>query len=121
MSFYRKKLGEKGERAAEKALKKEGYRLLERNYSVRGGEIDLIMERSGEILFVEVKTRTSEEFGTPLESIGSRKREHLCHAAKVYLSRRSLEDAAVSFCAVSVTADTKGKMKSVEIIKDIFL
>ena len=75
MGRYRKSLGERGEHAAEKALTQRGYRLLERNYLVRGGEIDLIMERSEEIVFVEVKTRTSDRFGSPLEGIDARKKD----------------------------------------------
>ena len=121
MGRYRKSLGERGEHAAEKALTQRGYRLLERNYLVRGGEIDLIMERSEEIVFVEVKTRTSDRFGSPLEGIDARKKEHLYHAAQVYLSKNHLEHAAVSFCAVAVLADTQGVIQDVEIFANILL
>lgn len=61
----KKEIGNIGESIAIEFLKKKGFRLIKRNYTIKGGEIDLIMEKDDIILFVEVKTRRTESFGYP--------------------------------------------------------
>ncbi|MEG1496295.1 MAG: YraN family protein [Clostridiales bacterium] len=121
MSLFRKELGEKGEIAAKKELEKRGFKLKEKNFLIRGGEIDLIMEKDEKIIFVEVKTRTDKSFGSPLESITEAKKRHLIHTAQVYLHKHDLDDADVGFWAAAVFADKKNNIKKVEILEDIFV
>jgi putative endonuclease len=92
------RLGRKGEAAAERFLKKESFKILYRNFRARsGGEIDLVCrDRKEQVLvFVEVKTRTNELFGTPHEAVTWRKRARIIRAAKEWL--RLLDRPEVSF------------------------
>lgn len=79
--------GQKGEDIAYLFLKKKGYRVRERNYRISGGEIDLIAERDGILVFVEVKTRSSNHYGYPEESVARSKKIRLARAARNYLAR----------------------------------
>ena len=88
MSRYRKDLGDFGETVAEKFYLKSGYRVLEKNYTVRGGEIDLIVENRKFLVFVEVKTRRNLQFGYPSEAVNEQKIQHMRCAATRYLSGR---------------------------------
>lgn len=69
-------------------LQREGLRLKTRNFRIRRGEIDLIMEDNGEIVFVEVRARQSGRFGDGIDSITAAKRRRLIAAAKAWLQRR---------------------------------
>jgi putative endonuclease len=83
-------------------LRRQGYRVLTRNYKTTGGEIDLVC-RHGEILvFVEVKTRAEIGFVRPSEAIDARKEEALRHAARRYLEMLDREDVTYRFDAVEV-------------------
>jgi putative endonuclease len=94
--------GRGGEAIAEAYLKGLGFRLLDRHFVLRGGEIDLIMADGPTIVFVEVRRRRTEWGGDPFESISPRKRRHLVRAARIYLSYRKLHDRPCRFDAVSV-------------------
>lgn len=82
-------LGRLGEDAALAHYRRLGYQLLERNYIYRhgrqSGEIDLIVARPNDLVFVEVKTRRSSQFGTPLEAVDLSKQRRLVRTAKLYL------------------------------------
>jgi putative endonuclease len=81
----RQKLGVWGEDLACNFLKKHGYRIIKRNYQVRQGEIDIIaQEKDDELIFVEVKTRTSNQFGFPEESVGYKKQVRMFRTINVY-------------------------------------
>ena len=77
-------LGRAGEKAAAELLKRRGYEVVGAGFTARRGEIDLICRRGSELVIVEVKTRTSEAFGTPAEAVGPRKRRALAAAAAEY-------------------------------------
>ena len=116
----RKNIGYYGERVAAKALMKRGYRLLEHNYTIRGGELDLILEKGNELVFVEVKTRRNTHFGSPLESITPQKQRHLRRAAEVYLCSLPDADRDIRFFAVAVILDDDDHVLRTEIYEDIF-
>ena len=84
---YRQELGEKGEALARDMFKIKGYRIAERNFKCRIGEIDLICVKDKLLVFCEVKTRTRLSFGMPAESIDEKKKRHLQRAAASYLSQ----------------------------------
>jgi putative endonuclease len=77
-------LGRAGEKAAAELLKRRGYVVVGAGFTVRRGEIDLVCRRGGELVIVEVKTRTNNAFGTPAEAVGPRKRRALAAAAAEY-------------------------------------
>ena len=82
------KKGRTAEEIAAAYLKRKGYRILERNYQIRGGEIDVVAEVGSFLVFVEVKERKASAMVSPLESVTRKKRELLLRAAEVYLLRR---------------------------------
>lgn len=84
-------LGNKGEDYAVKFLKKQHYTILERNFTVRGGEIDIVAEDDGVLVFVEVKLRKTADFGRPSEYVTSRKREKLIYTARCYMSLHAVK------------------------------
>lgn len=114
MDKYNKKVGGKGEKAAVKHLKKHGYKILQTNFLVRGGEIDIVAEKDGYTVFVEVKTRTSEQYGNALEAVGEVKQKRLLHAAQVYMMKNEVAD--VRFDVIGVICEINGnKIKVGEI------
>ena len=95
--------GAAGERAAEAYLLAHGAVLRARNYSCKEGEIDLIVEIDGRIVFVEVKRRSSTRFGTPAQAVDLRKQAHIARAAADYLKAQGLADRSLRFDVVEVT------------------
>jgi putative endonuclease len=77
-------LGREGERLAARFLEQRGYRVLGSGFRARRGEIDLVCRRGDRLVLVEVKTRSSDRFGTPAEAVGPRKRRALLAAAAEY-------------------------------------
>jgi len=114
----RRELGELGEALAERLLRSKGYRILARNHRTRLGEIDLVCRDRDTIVFVEVKARTSDAFGSPADAVGSTKRSRLRRLAEEYLAGRGEEDRPVRFDVVSVRLD--GPAPAVEHIEGAF-
>src|SRR2546425_11636422 len=85
-------LGEEGERAAARFLEARGYRILERNYRTRRGEIDLIAEDGRMLVFVEVKVRLDDRFGGPAAAITRAKQARIARLAQQYLVWRRVGD-----------------------------
>ena len=83
------KIGEKGERLVEREYLNRGFKLLERNYifpkGKQTGELDLIVTKNKELIFVEVKTRTNNSFGGPFEAVDTYKQRKLVRTTKLYL------------------------------------
>lgn len=79
-----KTIGDFGEQTAEEYLEKSGYEILERNFRLKCGEIDIIAEKDGCTVFVEVKTRRGNEFGEPSEYVDYRKQKRIKKTASVY-------------------------------------
>ncbi len=84
-------LGNKGESFAAEYYKKLGYSITAQNYSCRGGEIDIIAENDEYIIFVEVKTRSSNSLYSPAEAVDLRKQKRLTVAAMKFLSESESE------------------------------
>ena len=91
---HKKALGKRGEKLVEEYLKKLGYIILKRNYRTPFGEADLIVEDGDEIAFVEVKTRESFSYGTPLEAVTPQKQERYRKIAQYYWMRTREEPNA---------------------------
>lgn len=94
-------IGQKAENQTLAYLESHGLKLLERNYRCNRGEIDLIMDDAGTLVFVEVRFRRNNGFGSALESINSTKQRKIIISAKHYLCRHSV-DQAIRFDAVAV-------------------
>ncbi|OIQ59842.1 hypothetical protein MOTE_10980 [Moorella thermoacetica] len=120
MSMTRRRRGQIGEAAAAALLEGEGYRILERNYRCPLGEIDIIAAQDKEIVFIEVRTRSSRTFGTPQESVDGRKRMRLRRLAAYYLGSRGLAGWSCRFDVVAVWLDRQERVSGMEIIKGAF-
>jgi putative endonuclease len=96
-------LGQQGERIAEQYLKSKGYKLVERNYRCAAGELDLIVLDRRVVVFVEVKTRTGQGFGTPLEAVEFRKQRKMIRAAQFFMSAKGLHQRDARFDVVGVS------------------
>ncbi|HXW84636.1 MAG TPA: YraN family protein [Candidatus Binataceae bacterium] len=89
-SGARLRLGSFGERLAARHLRRRGYRIVARNFRAPGGEIDLVALDGGTLVFIEVKTRTDERFGTPAEAVDEDKQNHIRVAAAGFPRRRGV-------------------------------
>ena len=99
-----KKLGDRGESCAAEYLQRQGCRILMRNYRTKIGEIDLIAEDHGTLVFIEVKTRSSVRYGTPAEAVNYQKRQKIIQTAYWYLRAQHREDAVCRFDVLEVYA-----------------
>lgn len=102
-------LGRRGERLAEQHLLARGYRLVERNWRCRHGEIDLVVRDGSALVFVEVKTRTSTAFGHPFEAITPVKLARLRRLAGVWCETHPRERGPIRIDAVAVLAPRGGE------------
>ncbi len=115
-----KPLGYLGERAAEKYLKRKGYKIVARGLLLRGGELDLVAVDGRTIVFVEVKTRRSIEHGRPAEAVGPRKQGYLTRAALFYLKRHGLLEYPARFDVVAITWPQDAKRPTIEHFQNAF-
>lgn len=113
-----KELGKKGEEIALRFLKMNGYRILEKNYVCKMGEMDIIAKEKDTLVFIEVKTRTSTEFGPPQLAVNSRKQRQLSKVALNYLNEKRLKDVKARFDVVAILLRQKGE--EIELIRDAF-
>lgn len=111
--------GRRGEDTAYDHLKNQGYRVVARNFRSRTGrgEIDLVAWDGDELVFVEVKTRKNEDFGTPLEAVGADKRGHLIRTALEYARRAGVAPDRLRFDVVGVVVEPEQR---VELWKNVF-
>ena len=98
----RRSLGDRGEDMAAAHLKKQGYKILERNYRTPIGEIDLVARHQGVLVIIEVKTRRSRRFGSPQEAVHPAKQERLRNLAEYYLQQQGLVEVMVRFDVVGI-------------------
>jgi putative endonuclease len=98
----RRDRGADAEELACQHLRRAGYAVVERNARSRLGEIDIVVEQAGTIVFVEVRSRSSRRFGTPFESVDARKQRRLGRLASAYLQRRHLLDRRARFDVIAV-------------------
>jgi putative endonuclease len=116
---HNKQLGSQGETLVCDYLRRHGYEILETNYASRYGEIDIIAREEGDICFIEVKTRSDDSLGDPLEAITPAKRRKIERMAQWYLTEQNWEDVNARFDAVSVLGNSIGVCE-IEIIKNAF-
>lgn len=111
-------LGVLGENLAVAALEERGYAVIARRHRSRYGEIDIIAEHAGVVVFIEVKLRSTDLFGEAFEAIPPWKRRRIVRVALDYLSRNGLMDRPVRFDVAAI--DQRGSRFDVEIIEDAF-
>jgi putative endonuclease len=109
-AMNRKETGALGEKIAADYLTKHGYIICERNFRTREGEIDIIAEKDGTLVFVEVRAKTSKQFGTAEESITERKKKRLIALAEAYLSDCADQPASCRIDIIAIQLDAQGKL-----------
>lgn len=113
---YKKDIGNLGEKLALKYLKEQNYNILTTNYHIKGGEADIIAQdtETQEIVFVEVKTRTSTDYGWPEEAVNEKKRLRLTKTANKYLADNNYDSRYnYRFDAMSVELDYNTRLAKV--------
>lgn len=120
MTLKRKILGRQGEEIAARYLEKSGFKLLRKNYRCRLGEIDLITMDRDYLVFVEVRTKSSGEFGEGYESLLNKKKSKLRQVAWHYLKAEGKAGMDCRFDVVSIRFDREGEVQRIEHIENAF-
>lgn len=102
MPTARRLFGDASEQLAEAYLVNKGYRILDRQFLTRLGEIDLVAEQGGEIVFVEVKARHTDEFGYPEAAVTKSKLRKIAHAGEIYLRQKQLTERSFRIDVVAI-------------------
>jgi putative endonuclease len=116
---YKKIIGNRGEEFAADFLISKGYRIIEKNFYSRYGEIDLVTQDSGAIVFVEVKTRRNKSFGDPEDSVTPTKLKRIYKAGLMWLQAHpeSPEDWRIE--VLSILLDEKCQVQDIRHFVDI--
>lgn len=120
MKNLNKCIGNYGEDLARKYIEEKGYSLLEQNFLCKLGEIDLIAKDNNYICFIEVKTRYSQKYGSPLESITPSKQKKIYRTAQYYICINNIHKSYFRFDAIEVIISTNGKNPYINLIKNAF-
>jgi len=115
-----KTLSQFGEDTATQYLEHNGYTIIERNYHSLYGEIDIICQKDGVLVLVEVKARRTHTFGEPLDAITEKKRDKIIKTAYHYLSKNDLE-IPIRFDVITLDYNKKTKDYTLDHIKNAFL
>jgi len=113
-------IGKIGEEEASKYLKAKGYRIRERNYRTPLGEIDIISEYMNNIIFVEVKTRSSDKFGYPGEAVNIIKQKKIIKNALNYLTKYHLWQINSRFDVILINISKSKIIKNIKHIQNAF-
>lgn len=104
--YKRHNVGKNGEKLAAKYLEQSNYKIIKQNFRCKQGEIDIIAidnkKLEQDLVFVEVKTRTSLKFGTPAEAVDRNKRQHILKTAKYFLYSNNIKDKSIRFDTIEV-------------------
>jgi putative endonuclease len=114
----RHSLGKRGEQYAAQYLTDRGYAIRTRNWRCPVGEIDLVAEKEGKLIFVEVRTRRGDRLGTPEESITPTKRARLIAAAQTYLDEQGQADRDWRIDVVAIEIGSHGEVKRCTLIEN---
>ncbi len=114
-----KQIGYQAEDRAAMFLQARGYRILERNFTIVGGEIDIIAEDGEELVIVEVKARHSYGFGSPEEAVTIQKLQLLKRSLLTYLTRISKSYHSIRIDLVAITLPTRYSSGKIRLIKNI--
>jgi putative endonuclease len=115
MKGARQGLGRTGERLAAERLEECGYRILERNFRCRYGEIDIVAEEDQELVFVEVKTRRGDRYGLPEEAVTARKQRTIMQVAAYYLDQHESGHRLWRIDVVAVQLSVGGRLEEIRI------
>jgi putative endonuclease len=118
--FPEKTLGQRGEAAAARYLRRRGYKILARGDRLGPGELDLVMLDRETIVFIEVKTRQSHDAGHPAEAVDDRKQRRLTRLAVTFLKRHRLLERPARFDVIAVTWPAGQRLPTIEHVENAF-
>jgi putative endonuclease len=118
MMDRRRGLGQRGEELADAELRRRGYQILQRNWRCQDGEVDIVAEHDGWLVFVEVRTRRGEEMGSPEASITPAKRARLVRVAQRYLGEHVTHDVDWRIDVVAVEFSVGGELLRVDVYEN---
>ncbi len=98
-------IGTQGEKLAVKYLKKHKYKILDTNYSCNLGEVDIVAQVEHYTVFVEVKTRNTDNYGTPREGVTANKQQHIIRTANMYIATHKVARCQPRFDIVEIYGD----------------
>ena len=116
----RAQLGKMGEAVAARYLQAKGYSIIERNFRCALGEIDIVAKHAGELVFVEVKTRTTQDVARPGDAVTPSKQAHIAKAGEVYLLRKVKGQWRCRFDVVEVLMTPRGQVLQVDLVGGAF-
>jgi putative endonuclease len=122
MSQAGRAFGQAAEAAAEQYLRRKGYQILQRNKRLMTGELDLIAELEGMLVFVEVKARTTDAYGGAPYAVDRRKQQRLIRLAAQYLAAQRLRSKVCRFDVVLYDGgrEARGEAEAIEHIENAF-
>jgi len=98
----RHQMGKDNEQVAVDYLQKNGYTIVQRNYRIRGGEIDIIAKDNNTLVFIEVKSRTSTRYGHAIQSLTRQQQKRLSKTAQTYLHQHNLNNQPARFDMIAI-------------------
>ena len=117
--YFRQEIGRWGEKIACEYLEKNNYKIIEKNFSCKQGEVDIIAQDIGkkELVFIEVKTRSNFKYGNPADSVNNTKQKHIKNTIKYYLYKNNIQNIAIRIDVIEIYIEKKCKINH---IKQIF-
>lgn len=116
----RKELGGIAEDHAARYLASRGYRIRERNFRTRAGEVDIVAEHGGALVFVEVRARTSTRFMSQAESVNTAKQRRIRRAADTFIAARERRERVMRYDVVEVSLTPEGRVERINVIEGAF-
>ena len=113
--------GQDGENDATKYLQSKGYTIVERNFYCKQGEIDIIAidVEKNEYVFIEVKSRTNYEYGSPIEAVTTQKQKHIVSATQYYIYKNNLENKFIRFDVITIYKRKNNSLQKLRIQMEV--
>lgn len=114
--YFRQEIGKWGENLACQYLEKNNYKIIERNFLCRQGEIDIIAKdiNKNELIFIEVKTRSNFKYGNPADAVNKEKQKHIVEAMKYYLYKNYINNIPIRIDVIEVCIVQKCKINHIK-------
>lgn len=119
MSFFSKKTGDFGEKTAIEYLQKKGFKIIDRNFRSRLGEIDLVATKNEKLHFIEVKTRIGLGKGHPHEAVNPYKIKRIEKLLELYLKNKDIKNAKLSLDVVSIILSNDNEIENISFFESI--
>lgn len=102
--YFKQRIGKLGEDLAYQYLQKNNYKIIERNFTCRQGEIDIVAKdnRKKELVLIEVKTRTNFKYGNPCEAVNKQKKKHIYYAGQYYIYKNRIKNIPIRLDVIEI-------------------